>query len=72
MVSYTYAVCERALLGIWTLTKIKMALSCDYGMLEMIELCIYDCDLYIEETKEGGLFTKFMQTFLATKQRACG
>ena len=64
---------ERAFEGTWTTDEIKKALTLGYIVQNIQEVWHFEeVEQYNPETKEGGLFTQYINTFLKLKQEASG
>ncbi|XP_052813916.1 uncharacterized protein LOC128240969 [Mya arenaria] len=64
---------ERAFIGTWVTDELKEALSQGYTLQTIYEIWHFDdVSQYNPETKTGGLFTKYVNTFLKVKQQASG
>lgn len=63
---------ERSLYGTWCLVEVNAAVSYGYTIMEINEIWEYKTEQYSSQTKTGGLFTKFMKSFLKIKQESSG
>lgn len=64
---------ERALTGTWCTPEIQMAVSKGYSILKIYEVYHFEqSSMYDQTTGEGGLFAKYVNTFLKIKQEASG
>lgn len=64
---------ERALTGTWCTPEIQMAVSKGYSILKISEVYHFEqSSMYDQTTGEGGLFAKYVNTFLKIKQEASG
>jgi len=64
---------ERALTGTWVTDEVKKALEKGYELVKMYEVWHFkDISQYDPDTKMGGLFTEYVNTFLKLKQEASG
>ncbi|KAL5022568.1 hypothetical protein ScPMuIL_001723, partial [Solemya velum] len=64
---------QRAMIGTWCTPEIKAAVRKGYRILKVFE--VYNWPLstqYNKSTGEGGLFTRYINTFLKIKQEASG
>jgi hypothetical protein len=62
---------ERAITGTWFSEELKLAESKGYKIEQIFSVWHYDeLSTYDQETKKGGLFTEYINTFLALKQAA--
>jgi hypothetical protein len=62
----------RALLGQWVLDEIRLAVQKGYGQVKVCDVYEYQVTRYDPETREGGLFAQYMDTFLKMKAEASG
>ena len=60
---------ERALTGTWVIDEVRLAVQKLYMILEVHELYEYYVTRYDPETREGGLFADYIDTFLKLKDR---
>ena len=64
---------ERAFDGTWTTDELKKALSLGYVITNIHEVWHFEqVEQYNPTTKDGGLFTQYINTFLKLKQEASG
>ena len=64
---------QRAITGTWCTPEICMALEKGYTIISIYEVYHWDQkEEYNPATKEGGLFTNYIKTFLKLKQQASG
>lgn len=71
--SCTHLPNERELEGTWVILEVLKALKKGYTVRKIFEVWHFDRkEQYNCETKEGGLFTKYVNTFLKIKQEASG
>ena len=64
---------ERAMVGTWTTMEIAKARSLGYVVLDTYEVWHFNQTAqYDPQTKTGGLFTDYINTFLKLKQEASG
>ncbi|XP_053378482.1 uncharacterized protein LOC128548112 [Mercenaria mercenaria] len=64
---------ERALTSTWVTDEIKVALKNGYQLLKVYEVWHFDkISQYEPDTKNKGVFTKYINTFLKLKQEASG
>ena len=64
---------ERALVGTWCTPEILKAIEKGYRLLKIYEVYHFpESTQYDQDTKEGGLFTDYVNTFLRLKQEASG
>ena len=61
---------ERALAGIWVIDEVQVAVQKGYRNLEIYELYEYNITRYDPETREGGRFAGYIDTFLKLKSEA--
>jgi len=64
---------ERQLTGTWVTLEVQEALKHGYQMIEIHEVWHYDkVSVYDPDTKTGGLFTDYTNTWMKLKQEASG
>lgn len=63
---------ERVISGTWVLAEVHLAIEMGYAVVEVFEIWEYQVQTYDPITKTGGIFTKYMNTFLKLKQEASG
>lgn len=63
---------ERELTGTWVVDEVRKAVSMGYKIQQIFEIWAYETVQYDSTTKEGGLFTDFINKFLKIKQEASG
>jgi len=64
---------ERASIGTWVTDEFKEAISQGYVLQTINELWHFDnISQYNTDTKTGGIFTDYVNTFLKVKQQASG
>lgn len=63
---------ERALVGTWVIAEVQLALEMGYLIVDTFEIWEYEVEIYDNVTKTGGIFTKYMNTFLKLKQESSG
>ncbi|XP_052817114.1 uncharacterized protein LOC128243395 [Mya arenaria] len=64
---------ERAFLGTWVTDEVKLAMSQGYKIVEIYEVWHFkDISQYDPDSKCGGIFTEYVNTFLKLKQEASG
>lgn len=63
---------DRALKGTWVADEIRRALDTGYTILDVYEIWEYEVTQYNPRTKTGGLFVRYINTFLKLKQEASG
>ena len=64
---------ERCFIGTWVSDDVTKALEKGYEIIELNEVWHFDqTSQYDPETKTGGLFTEYVNTFLKMKQEASG
>ena len=63
---------ERALTGTWVIDEVRLAVQKGYRILEIHEVYEYKVTSYDPETREGGLFAGYIDTFLKLKAEASG
>ena len=55
---------ERATTGTFVIDEVRLAVQKGYRILEIHEMYEYSITRYDPETREGGLFTDYIDTFL--------
>ena len=64
---------DRSLRGVWVTEELKKAVSLGYKILKMEEVWHFKkTTQYDPKTKRGGLFAKYIETFLKVKQESSG
>jgi hypothetical protein len=63
---------ERCLDGTWVIDEVRLAVNKGYKILEIQELYQYEVTQYNPDTGVGGLFVKYINTFLKLIQEASG
>ena len=64
---------ELSFIGTWVTDEVKKAVKKGYYVLTIYEVWHFDhTSQYNNETKSGGLFTQYVNTFLKIKQEAIG
>lgn len=64
---------ERAFIGTWVTGEIKKAVEMGYQIKKIYEVWHFDqISRYDPVTKQGGIFTDYVNTFLKIKQEASG
>ncbi|XP_052762307.1 uncharacterized protein LOC128204947 [Mya arenaria] len=64
---------ERAFLGTWVTDEVKLAISQGYKIVKIYEIWHFEnISQYDPDSKCGGLFTEYVNTFLKLKQEASG
>lgn len=64
---------ERALIGTWVSIEVNKAISLGYKVLKMYEVWHWDkTEQYDRVSKQGGLFTEYINLFLKGKQESSG
>ena len=58
---------ERALTGTWVSEEVRLAVQKGYEVIEAFEVYEYDVTQYDPQTGQGGLFDKYIDTFLKLK-----
>ena len=61
---------KRAPTGTWVLDEVRLAVEKGYRILEIYDLNEYRATRYDHETREGGPFADYMDTFLKLKDQA--
>ena len=64
---------RRSFIGTWVTDEVKKALQIGYQIVRIYEIWHFDhISQYDPNTKTGGLFTEYVNTFLKLKQEASG
>jgi hypothetical protein len=64
---------ERMINGTWVTEEVKLALTHSHKIIKIYSVWDWDqIEQYNEETKTGGLFTEYVNTFLKVKQENSG
>jgi len=63
---------ERSLTGTWVIDEVRLAVQKGYRILEIYELYEYNVTRYDPETREGCLFSGYIDTFLKLNVEASG
>lgn len=63
---------ERAIVGVFPITEVRLALEFHYKILETIEVWLYDSLQFDPVSGEHGLFSDYMRTFIKLKQQSSG
>ncbi|XP_046382273.1 uncharacterized protein LOC124153218 [Ischnura elegans] len=63
---------ERLISGTWVTGELKKAVSLGYSIRDMHEAWHYEVTAYSRESREGGLFSGYINAFLKIKQEASG
>ena len=64
---------ERAFIGTWVTDEVKEALSLGYKIMTVYEVWHFkEISQYDPNSKTGGIFTQYVNTFLKVKQEASG
>lgn len=63
---------ERMLIGTWVIPEVALAVENGYKIIEIFEVWKYNIIQYDPKSKEGGLFSEYVNTFLKIKQEASG
>jgi hypothetical protein len=63
---------ERAFTGTWIMDEVCMAVQKRYKVIEVYEAYKYKTTQYDRQTREGGLFVDYINTFLKLKAEASG
>jgi hypothetical protein len=61
-----------ALVGTWVFDEIRLAVQKGYRLIKVYEVYEYQVTRYDPETREGGLFAQYVDTFLKLKAEASG
>lgn len=65
-------VIDREFTGTWVVDEIRKAISVGYKITNIYEIWQYKITQYNPQTKEGGHFAEYINTFLKIKQEASG
>jgi hypothetical protein len=65
-------VTEGALTGTWVMDEVRLIVQKVYEVTEIFEVYEYEVTQYNRETGDGGLFVKYINTFLKLKAEASG
>jgi len=64
---------ERMFTQSYCTPEVEVAINCGYRIVKIHEVLTWsDTEIYNKETKTGGLFTQYINTFLKLKQQASG
>ena len=63
---------ERSFTGSWVSDELKTAVEKGYVIKQMYEVWHFAKTRYVQQTKYGGIFTEYINTFLKLKQEASG
>jgi hypothetical protein len=63
---------ERALTGTWVLDEVRLAVQKGFKVLQVYEAFEYQTTQYDPQSREGGLFVEYINTFLKLKAEASG
>jgi len=63
---------KRCLDGTWVIDEVRLAVNKGYKILEVQEVYHYEVTQYNPDTGVGGLFVKYINTFLKLKQEPSG
>jgi DNA polymerase type B, organellar and viral len=63
---------ERQLTGVWVVDEVRKAVELGYKITRVFEIYKYEIEQYDPVTKQGGLFTSYINTFLQQKVLASG
>lgn len=66
----THSENERCITGTWVSCEVNLALKKGYKIRKIIEVWDYKCVTFNPETKEGGLFTEYINYFISIKEAA--
>ena len=61
---------EMALTGTWVIDEVRLAVQKEYRIPEIHDLYEYNVTRYDPETREGGMFAGYINTFLKLKAEA--
>ena len=68
----THTALERELEGTWVSCELRKAIEKNYLVTSVSEIWQYNSTRYDPVTRQGGLFTEYINTFLKLKQEASG
>jgi hypothetical protein len=60
---------ERALTGTWVMDEVRLAVQKGYKVTEVYEVYEYETTQYDPQSRDGGLFVDYINTFFCSKQR---
>ncbi|XP_031330124.1 uncharacterized protein LOC116182909 [Photinus pyralis] len=63
---------ERSFVGTFVADELRKAIAKNYKILDVFEIWEYEMNVYDKQTKQGGLFSRYIDTFLKLKQEASG
>jgi hypothetical protein len=66
------SIAERALVGTWVVYEVRLAVDNVYRLIEVYEFYEYDVTQVDPATGEGGLFVRYINTFLKLKAETSG
>jgi hypothetical protein len=66
------SVADRALTATWVLDEIRLAVQKGYKVIKIYEVYEYRITQYTPQTRLGGLFAEYIDTFLKLKAEASG
>ena len=69
---YFHSIDERIMTGTWVVDEVRKAISVGYKVIEIFVIWQYTMTQYDKNTKQGGIFAGYVNTFLKTKQEASG
>ncbi|KYQ50577.1 hypothetical protein ALC60_10335 [Trachymyrmex zeteki] len=68
----THSLAEREFEGTWVSCELRKAVEKGYRVSEVSEIWQYEVTRYDPGTRQGGLFTEYINSFLQLKQEASG
>jgi hypothetical protein len=63
---------ERALTGTWVMDEVRLAVQKGYKVTEVYEVYEYETTQCVPQSRDGGLFVDYINTFLKLKAEASG
>lgn len=63
---------ERTFDGTWVVDELRKAVSCGYKVIRVEEIWLYDITQYDRDTRSGGRFTDYINTFLKIEHESSG
>jgi hypothetical protein len=63
---------DRALVGTWVIDEVRLAVTKSYKVLQVLEVYEYQVTQFDPATGEGGLFARYIDTFVKLKAEASG
>ncbi|KAK5650288.1 hypothetical protein RI129_001317 [Pyrocoelia pectoralis] len=63
---------ERSFVGTFVADELRKAIANNYKVLDVFEIWEYEVTVYDKTTKQGGLFSEYIDSFLKLKQECSG